>query len=52
MSNFQQDRNHGNYSNICIEKPCVLEATRTISAVMAAKALVIPTTETCPLRLA
>ena len=35
----------------CIVKPCVLEATRTKTTVMAARALVIPTAETIPVRL-
>ena len=35
----------------CIGKPCVLEATRNKTAVMTARALVIPTAETIPVRL-
>ena len=35
----------------CIGKPCILEATETKTTVMAARALVIPNTETIPVRL-
>ena len=35
----------------CIGKPCVLESTRTKTAIMAARAIVIPTAETIPVRL-
>ena len=36
---------------ICIGKPCVLEATRNKTAVMTARAIVIPTAETILVRL-